>query len=565
MNSLSGRGEIMTIRPLMFFDVEVYLNLYFAVFMDEQDTIEVWAYEDDLPEYLFTDYQLVGFNSNSYDDAILDNWGLEPSKMRHLSDLLIQGDKNIRYRRYSFDVLRQLKNDPTVGVGCPGLKEIDFNLGNLPVQSPVPFDKPVPADKIQEVIDYCTNDVKVLRDIFNNKRTFFDSLFHLHDNYGFKLTKTSASNIDDLFQHTHKPVVDLDSMRKALNKVLQEILIYDTIAVVSGEGGVHGAEPSCMYENVINLDVASQYPSIIINLGLLGEKTDLFKRMRDERLKIKKSDPIASGGLKIVLNTCYGVLNGDQGYFKMEHKDAGVMVCLYGQYSICSLMLELLKHGATIIQINTDGVMFTGLENQDLDNIIQDWQLKFNMTLELDSISKVIQKDVNNYVAVFENGYVKTKGGDLGNALGRRSYKKNTSIVIEKMIYNLLLDRPIEKDIVHYDYARFLRPTEKYPTIRMGAQYLTEGVVVLPWEVENGFEIVKVKPTGEESRFTNITYCQPYCRDFPIPWDVRAGYIRTALEKVYGRYRKDGQPYSNSNSWVKDKNKKDFYEELLDL
>ena len=44
----------------------------------------------------------------------------------------------------------------------------------------------------------------------------------------------------------------------------------------------------------------------------------------------------------------------------------------------------------------------------------------FSMQLELDMIDKVIQKDVNNYVAMFANGKVKTKGGDLGNSQGRR-------------------------------------------------------------------------------------------------------------------------------------------------
>jgi hypothetical protein len=471
---------------------------------------------------------------------------------------------NIKYKRYSFDLYRQLKNDPTVGVGCPGIKEIAFNKGRVPKQTPVGFNDPVSQDKINDCVSYCRNDVMELIDIFKDKREFFETIFYLHDNYGFKLTQTAASNIDRLFYHQEKPFIDLPKWRKALARVIREIMLYDTITLDSREGGIHGAEPSCRYTNAYNLDVASQYPSIIINFGLLGEQTELFKRMRDERLRIKKSDPVAAGGLKIILNTCYGVLNGDKGYFKMEHKDAGTFVCIYGQYSICTLMLSLLKAGATIIQINTDGVMFKGIDESTINDIVKKWESDFSMLLELDKVETVIQKDVNDYVAVLGDGKIKTKGGDLGNSLGRRTYKKNKSIVMDKMVLNILLGRPIMETIEPYDYARFLRPTKLFPTIRFGDRYLQEGVVVLPWD-ESGDIVIKVKPSGEESRFTNIVNAISYNKHLKVPESVVKACQQVALDKVYGRYKKNGELYATSTPWIENKELKDFFMDLLAL
>ena len=549
-------------KPLLFFDIEVYPNTYFAVFccIDLQITVVNW--DEGLPEEFLFNYQMVGFNSNFYDDAIIDNWGVEPSVMKGISDSLINNG-DIFYKRYSMDVLRQLKNDPTIGVGCPGLKEIEFNRGKLPTQTPIPFNEPLPEHMLGLAVEYCTADVMELMEIVTDKKQLFDTLFYLHENYNFNLSKTVASNVDALFTHT-KTVHETDSWRERLDMLISEIELFGDKCpqVVSGDGGVHAALSAVEYDNVMNFDVASQYPSIIINLGLLGEKTDIFKRIRDQRVAMKETDPIVAGALKIVLNTVYGVLNGDKGFFKSENKSAGLLTCLYGQYSILWLTKLLLARGAQIIQINTDGVMFTALPERVLNEVQEEWERMFHMQIELDLIDKVIQKDVNNYIAVFQDGHVKTKGGDLGNAKGRRIYRKNTNVVLDKMVYNILLGRGIEQDIEPYDYARFVRPSSAYPVLTLDGVEHTEGLVVMPWD-ETGLELWKHKPDGAKSRFTNLECVKLFDHALEVPWSVRAAHISMALDKVYGRLKKNGEPYAGSTAWKRDTVTKTLYEKII--
>ena len=549
-------------RPLLAFDVEVYPNLYFAVFRTENGDTRTYTHNDYLDEELFTEYQLVGFNSNSYDDAILDNWGLEPSDMKALSDKLIAGEE-VFYKRYSLDIYRQLKNDVTIGVSCPGLKEIAFNKGRIPKQTPVGFNDDVPEHMYGAVVSYCVEDVIELWDILNDKKEFVDTLLYLHDEYNFDLRKTVATNIDRLLNYEETVTCDLPLWRGKLREVLDEIATYDTIEVISSEGGLHGAEPTCDYDNAVNLDITSQYPFLIVLFGLLGEKTPQFKHMLYERVQIKKTKPIRAGALKIVLNTTYGVLNSDKGFFKMENAELGTLVCIYGQYSIASLMLKALKRGAHIIQVNTDGLMFKGIPQESIDAMVLEWEREFGMNLEQDNIVRVIQKDVNNYAAVFVD-HVKTKGMALANSQGRRIYKKNQSVVLDKMIYNILFDRPIAHGVIPYDYARWVRPTSAYPSLSIGDRSYTEGVVVMPWD-ESGDVLRKRKPNGQVSKASNLDRVKLYQEGMEVPVSVELEVARLALDAVFGRYRKDGEPFSSSRPWIFDRNKKKFLFDLLDL
>lgn len=557
-------------KPLLFYDVEVYPNRYFAVFGDIDGNKRTVHCGEELGKSIADKAMLIGYNSNSYDDAVFDNWGLPPEKMHRLSQMIIKEKASIKYKRYSFDLMRQMKNDPSVGVGCPGLKEIAFNKGRNPKQTPIPFDKPLSDAVLPLAVEYCENDVDETIDIFKDKQDFFETLFFLQENYGFKHTQTSAANIDRLFSHTQKPFVDLPKWREQLDRVLLDLeLRYDTIEVMSGDGGVHGAEPSCEYRDVFNLDVTSHYPTIVINFGLLGEKTPLFESIYKKRLelKAKKNDrtaQIEAGGLKIVLNTTYGVVNGDKGWFAIEDKTAGTFVCVYGQYTLCVLMRMLLDNGATIIQINTDGVMFAGIDEATIAEVKRTWEKQYSMELELDKIKHVIQKDVNNYVAVFANGKVKTKGGDLGNSQGRRIYRKNLAVPMDKMVYNILMGEKITDRIEHYDYARFLRPTEVFPVIQFGERFVHEGIVVLPAD-GTGMPICKLKPDGTRSKFTNIERAVPYSEDVKISDEVVKEYMRAALDKVFGRYKKNGELYAGSRPWKKDPVLKNLYYDVYGL
>lgn len=80
--------------------------------------------------------------------------------------------------------------------------------------------------------------------------------------------------------------------------------------------------------------------------------------------------------------------------------------------------------GAEIININTDGVAY--IYNGTEDELIKsEWEKEFNLKLETDHFKKMIQADVNNYIAITEDDYILTKGGYVNKYHSNRYFANN--------------------------------------------------------------------------------------------------------------------------------------------
>lgn len=93
-------------------------------------------------------------------------------------------------------------------------------------------------------------------------------------------------------------------------------------------------------------------------------------------------------------------------------------VCIFGQLLLTDL-IERLEGHCQLIQSNTDGLIVKLHGNEkEVIAICKEWEERTGMGLGYDRMTKVIQKDVNNYLAVFENGKIEAKGAyvkDLNN------------------------------------------------------------------------------------------------------------------------------------------------------
>ena len=161
------------------------------------------------------------------------------------------------------------------------------------------------------------------------------------------------------------------------------------------------------------------YPSIMINYEILGSATQLFKELRDERIRIKHTDPLRQAALKLVLNSSYGLLK--QEFSLLYNPRASTSVCAIGQCLLTDL-LDRLSSTCTPVNINTDGIAFIP-HTDDWKRIWKEWEQDHNLTLEDDHFKLFIGRDVNNYIAVEHSGKIKTKGGDV-NLYAKDSYIK---------------------------------------------------------------------------------------------------------------------------------------------
>lgn len=188
-----------------------------------------------------------------------------------------------------------------------------------------------------------------------------------------------------------------------------------------GIGGLHSSEQRQTYftndeYTLLDRDVASYYPAIILNQGLfpthlgpafLNTYRDIVKR----RLTAKKSgDKSTANSLKICINGCFGKLGSRWSVFYSP--DLLVQVTLTGQLSLLMLIEMLEWSGIRVVSANTDGIVCrvpTGGQDAYL-RCVRDWEAITGFETEETRYKSIHSRDVNNYFAIDADGDIKAKG-----------------------------------------------------------------------------------------------------------------------------------------------------------
>lgn len=128
-----------------------------------------------------------------------------------------------------------------------------------------------------------------------------------------------------------------------------------------------------VFKPVVKCDVESLYPSIMLRGGIKSRNDVLaafpimLRELRDRRItaKHRSQDPFEQdramwnglqGGFKILINSFFGYLGFNRGHF--NDFDAARRITLEGQRLIQQIVKELEEAGATLIEVDTDGVYF---------------------------------------------------------------------------------------------------------------------------------------------------------------------------------------------------------------
>ena len=189
---------------------------------------------------------------------------------------------------------------------------------------------------------------------------------------------------------------------------------------VFGLGGIHGSIESEVVESdadhvIVDLDVTSYYPNLAISNGFhpqhLGKEfVSIYKHLFEQRKTYPKKSA-ESAMLKLALNGVYGDSNSR---FSVFYDPLFTMsITLNGQLLLC-LLAEGLMHieGLRLIQVNTDGLTVrVPRQNKWLVDLARAaWQLRTGLNLEEAIYKTMMIRDVNNYIAQYEDGNVKRKG-----------------------------------------------------------------------------------------------------------------------------------------------------------
>lgn len=123
-----------------------------------------------------------------------------------------------------------------------------------------------------------------------------------------------------------------------------------------------------------------------------------------------------------------------------------------GQLLLLMLAERLIAIGARIIQINTDGILYTIPKTADYNSVLRQWEIETKLSLETDEFEAFYQYAINDYLGVLK-GYNATKDKSLlkmkGLFIDKVSLGKGMQpMIIPKAINAYFADGvPIEKTV----------------------------------------------------------------------------------------------------------------------
>lgn len=426
----------------------------------------------------FTDDTLchVGYNSLNYDSPIVTNLVLNRSKFRDASYLEITQDcfrlsndiinldgQTVKHLRYAMmfehiDLLTMLFSRAL----RVSLKEMEITMCYHNVKEMIMhWNEPLPASRIDELIDYCFNDVGATTSLLVLCQSDLRLRTAIEAEFGIECMSKDGVGIGvDIF--TKFVCEDLEISRGQLfsmvkvpevirvGELILPIIHFKTpafkavlrwyqnmvINVETGEseglskkkeallgklvhtfalGGLHSQNTPMVHVSdeqytIRDLDVASYYPALIIEWGFVPSYIAesflrVMTRIRTLRLAAKKAkDKNKDLTFKLAMNSISG--NYKNPYSPVYAPDANVAMCVNGQLLIAMLIEDMELARFECIASNTDGATFkvqNGRE-QEFNSIRDAWETMSRMTLEETVYEKMVIVAVNDYIA-FKEGY----------------------------------------------------------------------------------------------------------------------------------------------------------------
>lgn len=464
----------------------------------------------------------------------------------------------------TFDILTMLYSNKL----RVGLKEIQVTMQYPNVQEFVcDWTKPLPLEDFDSMIDYNINDIESTSELLNRCKDAVDLRIAIEDEYGVRVLSKDGVNIgmkiltQKYLEKTGLTWWDIEGLRSPmdyiplkdvilpfikydspiLNRVLEDMkgqivspgrkgyennFVFAGLRYTVGVGGIHSKnDPEIIIpkedEMLIDIDVASLYPSMLIEYGFypkhLGpEFLEVYSQIKNERIEAKHNgDKVKNETLKLALNGLSGNLQNEHNF--CYSPEAVMKIRINGQLLLLMLAEKLTQVGCRIIQANTDGlfVLLKKDNYQQVNTICRNWEQLTKLTLEEERFEAMYQYAINDYIAVKE-GYQKTKNPDLIKTKGMFITKVllgkglSAKIIPEAIIKYFVDGIPVEQTIKECkDIKKFLM-SEKTGK-QWHVEYMNEEQQRTNrfYASTNGGYLWKWKDTGHKEGEI-ITYTEPY-------------------------------------------------------
>lgn len=507
-------------------DVETYINYFLIKFVSEDGkTRNYELYEGvelNRPEVrgILQNYTIITFNGNVYDlpMVLLALRGATNAELKAASDWIILGEKAAWefYDRHGIPRPDWIDHIDLIEV-APGQASLKLYGGRLHSRKlqdlPIEPDARISIAQRQQLIDYCGNDHQTTWDLANFLKPQLDLRESMSKEYGIDLRSKSDAQIAEAvirskvsklvggkvykpdlapgYSFQYKPpewmAFATHALRDKLAAICYERFVLDkngspieppslagaVVRIGSGEyrmgiGGLHSSETTTAHVAdddtlIIDRDVASYYPAIVLNCGLFPQHLTeafltVYRNLVETRLRAKKAgNKVVADSLKITINGSFGKLGSK--YSVLYSPNLLIQVTVTGQLALLMFIERLESEGIRVLSANTDGIVIKcpKARYDDLTAIVQWWEKTTGFETEETRYKALYSRDVNNYIALKEKGGSKGKG-----AYAEPSLSKNpqNTICVDAVKAYLEHDTPVAETILR------CRDVRKFVTVR---------------------------------------------------------------------------------------------------
>ena len=417
-------------------------------------------------------YTTVSFNGNNFDLPIIAAVlaGKSCAQLKDICDEIITSHVPgwQIYEKHGLDRSTLWDHIDIIDV-APGSGSLKIYGGRLHTHTlqdlPIAPESSISPDMRKQLRDYCVNDLVMTAALYEKLKPAIDLRAQMSKEYGMDLRSKSDAQIAEtiikfelnkrtnktyraptltdysfvykdpkIIKFTSKQLRDVYSRIRTdkfilggsgsvvmLDWLRDEHIVIGTTEYRMGIGGLHSCEKSQYIaagedELLSDFDVASYYPNIILQQNLspdsLGKPfLDVYQTILDRRIKAKRAgDKVTAETLKIAVNGSFGKLGSK--YSALYAPDILIQTTITGQLALLMLIERFEIAGGRVVSANTDGVVV--LYKKDLEQpiaqIAWDWMLDTSFQLEESRYRALASRDVNNYVAIKQDGSVKCKG-----------------------------------------------------------------------------------------------------------------------------------------------------------
>lgn len=468
--SLSEMVEAASRGDEFLVDVECYPNYFLVMFTSVKSGAVFWCEEIDgvsvldrhLLHWLLTSLTTIGFNSNSYDLTMcaiacagFGTLQLQVASNRIIVDDIRGGDvlREFKVKKLECDHIDLIEVAPLFAslktyagrLHVPKMQDLPFAPGTI-----------LTPDQITITRWYCVNDTTNTEALRSCLSEHIDLRYKLSNEYKLDLRSKSDAQIaesvlaEEIKKFTGKrpqrPKIEPGTMYRyqvphflqyrtpllnwALRTIREAQFIVDfngnigmpeeikelTLRINQsiyrmGIGGLHSSEQTISHvtdedNELIDKDVTSYYPYIILNLGLapkhLGQVfLNVYRGIVERRIEAKRAkQDIIAQSLKIVINGSFGKLGSK--WSILYSPDLLIQVTITGQLSLLMLIERLELAGIPVVSANTDGMVIKcpRTMKEVMNSIVGQWEIDTGFATEETRYLALFSRDVNNYIAI---------------------------------------------------------------------------------------------------------------------------------------------------------------------